>query len=620
MSQRSRSRIKTKKLFQRVIKQTLVPPEQLPISEWAEKYRVLDEASNISGRWSNSITPYLVGIMDTYLDPHVREIYFCKSTQIGGTEAMINILCYILMMLPAPTMIVYPSDDLAKDISNGKLKPAFRLIPEIKKIFLETKSKQLLLKFKRMSVYLRGAESPAKLASVAIKYLFFDEIDKMGGASQKEASPYDLAKERLKTYSSQSKLYACSTPTLKTNYIWRLHESADEVRHYFVPCPHCREMIELRFKQIIFDKDEDKTLSPYERAQSAVYVCQECGCVITNADKPGMLLKGEWRVVKKRGKGKPKTVGFWINSLYSVFVSWEAVAEEFLKTKDDPEDFQNFVNSWLAEPWEDTKLKTSADLVMERRTELEEGILPEWTKLLTGGVDVQENCLYWTIRAWGNFSTSQNVIHGQAFSYREVERYMNFKYATNDGTEMIVGLALVDSGDQTDDVYDFCTNNTDWALPCKGASNPMQSHYRMSRVNKPDSKAYGMQLVLVDGGKYKDMIAARMQRENGEGSWMVHKDCDQEYAEQVTAEHKVSVRMSNGKKKLAWVKKTTHAANHYLDAEVYAYAAADIMGVRSLHLEEMDEKERMAVKQKTQMEKDSPEESWIKANEHWVEG
>ena len=490
MSQRSRSRLKTKKLFQRVIKQALVPPEQMLISEWAEKYRVLDEASNISGRWSNSITPYLVGIMDTYLDPHVREIYFCKSTQIGGTEAMINILCYNLMMQPAPTMLVYPSDELAKDISNGKLKPAFRLISEIKKNFLETKSKQLLLKFKRMSVYLRGAESPAKLASVAIKYLFFDEIDKMGGASQKEASPYDLAKERLKTYSSQSKLYACSTPTLKTNYIWRLHENADEVRHYFVPCPHCGEMIELKFKQIIFDKDEEKKLSPYERAKSAVYVCQKCGCVITNADKPGMLLKGEWRAIQKRGKGKPKTVGFWINSLYSVFVSWEAVAEEFLKTKDDPEDFQNFVNSWLAEPWEDTKLKTSADLVMERRTELEEGILPKWTKLLTGGVDVQENCMYWTIRAWGNFSTSQNVIHGQAFSFREVERYMNLKYAMHDDTEMIVNLALVDSGDQTDEVYDFCTDNTDWALPCKGASNPMQSHYRMSKINKPDSNAH----------------------------------------------------------------------------------------------------------------------------------
>ena len=76
MNQRVRSRIKTKKLFKRVIKRILIPPEQISVSEWAEKYRVLDETSNISGHWSNSITPYLVGIMNTFLDPWVREIYF----------------------------------------------------------------------------------------------------------------------------------------------------------------------------------------------------------------------------------------------------------------------------------------------------------------------------------------------------------------------------------------------------------------------------------------------------------------------------------------------------------------------------------------------------------------
>lgn len=618
MNQRARSRIKTKNLFRRVIRQTLVPPDQISVSEWAEKYRVLDESSNISGRWSNSITPYLVGIMDTFLDPRVREIYFCKATQVGGTEALINLLGYILMMMPAPTMIVYPTKDLAKDISNGKLKPAFRLISDIRKNFLERKSKEMLLRFKRMSIYLRSAEVPAQLASVAIKYLFFDEIDKMGGASQKEASPYNLAKERTKTYSSQSKIYACSTPTLKTNYIWRLHEDCDEVRHYFVPCPHCKEMIELKWKQVIFDKDENSEMSPSERAQSAVYVCQECGCVINNSDKPWMLQNGEWRAVKKRGNWKPKTVGFWINSLYSVFVTWELIAEEFLKSKDDPEEYQNFINSWLAEPWEDTKLKTSAELVMDRQTDLEPYVLPEWTKLLTGGVDVQENCLYWTLRAWGNFSTSQNIAHGQAFSFREIERIMNLRYKMPDGTEMIVNLTLIDSGDQTDDVYDFCINNSDWALPCKGASRPMQSHYKRSRVNKPDSRAYGMDLIMVDGGKYKDMIAARMRRKNGEGSWMVHKECDLEYAEQVTAEHKVSVKMGNGQKKLAWVLKTSHADNHYLDTEVYAYAAADIMGVRSLHLEEMDEEERAEVKQQASESEYTPEEEWIKGNEDWI--
>ena len=63
-----------------------------------------------------------------------------------------------------------------------------------------------------------------------------------------------------------------------------------------------------------------------------------------------------------------------------------------------------------------------------------------------------------------------------------------------------------------------------------------------------------MDLVLVDGGKYKDMIAARMRKPNGSGSWMVYKDCDLEYAEQVTAEHKVTER-ANGKVVQKWVPK-----------------------------------------------------------------
>ena len=66
MSQRSRSRMKTKRLFQRTIKRLLLRPEELTVSQWAEKYRVLDDSSNISGKWSNSVTPYLAGIMDAF--------------------------------------------------------------------------------------------------------------------------------------------------------------------------------------------------------------------------------------------------------------------------------------------------------------------------------------------------------------------------------------------------------------------------------------------------------------------------------------------------------------------------------------------------------------------------
>ena len=126
MSESTRSKKKTQKLFKRIIQRVLRPAEILTVSKWAEKYRILDDSSNIGGRWSNNVTPYLVEIMDCMNNTDIRKIFFCKSTQVGGTAAMINMLFYIIMQSPAPTMIVYPSDDLAKDISNDNLKPALK--------------------------------------------------------------------------------------------------------------------------------------------------------------------------------------------------------------------------------------------------------------------------------------------------------------------------------------------------------------------------------------------------------------------------------------------------------------------------------------------------------------
>lgn len=399
---------------------------------------------------------------------------------------------------------------------------------------------------------------------------------------------------------------------MKTGHIWKEKEGADIEKHFFVPCPHCGEYIEFRFQNIKFPDDEG--MSYADRAEFATYVCQECGCIITDNDKHNMLKLGEWRTVRHSTK-YVRNVAFWINTLYSPFVRWSDIAKEFLSTKDDPEDFQNFVNSWLAEPWEDTKLKTNAELVMERQTDVPAYVIPLWTKLLTAGVDVQENSLYWTIRAWGNYLTSQNVAHGQALSFEEIDRVMNAQYMTEEGDPVVVNLCLVDSGDQTDMVYDFCAYHTDYALPVKGSSHAQLSHYKLSKINKAESKAYGMNLVLVDGGKYKDMIAGRMRRPNGRGSWMVYSGCDMEYATQVTAEHKVNVKTPSGTKQV-WQPKHSHADNHYLDAEVYALAAADIMGVRTLHLSEDQQEQHTAINN----EPETPEEQWIKAHDNWIGG
>lgn len=597
--------------YQKEALKFLKPPEDITVSEWADKYRILDaKTSAMPGPWRTEQTPYLKGIMDEFNNYETEEIVYIKPTQVGGTECLQNMAGYIIQQDPAPTMIVYPTDKLAESISENRLQPMIKAAPTLKKRFLENESSKLELQFDGMYLTLAGSNSPSSLASKAIRFLFLDEVDKYPGASKKEADPISLARERTKTFHNR-KIFITSTPTLKTGHIWKAKEDADIEKHFFVPCPHCGEYIEFKWKQVHFPKEEGMSLA--DRAEFASYVCQECGCVITDQDKPDMLRLGEWRTVKQNTKFVRK-VAFWMNTLYSPFVRFSEVVKEFLKSKDDPEQLQNFVNSWLAEPWEDTKLKANADLVMERQTEYEELVVPDWAKMLTGGVDVQENCLYWTIRAWGSYLTSQNIAHGQAFSFQEVERVMNLEYQMPDGTPMVVALALIDSGYNADLVYDFCVSNSDWALPSKGSSNPMLSHYKMSTVNKTDSRAFGMNLVLVDTGKYKDMIAGRMKKKNGSGSWMVYAGCDREYAEQVTAEHKVNVKMGNGKVKQEWQLKTSHADNHYLDCEVYALAAADALGVRSLYLN--DVKEEPQVKQEKQY---APEESWISQHEgNWV--
>ncbi len=599
------------KSYQYEALQLLCPPEQITVSEWAETYRVLDSRSSaMPGAWTNSMTPYLVGVMDEFNNYETEEIIFCKPTQVGGTEALQNMIGYIVMQEPAPTMIVYPTDVQAKSLSENRLQPMMNATPELRKRIRDGSS-VLELQFEGMYLTLVGSNSPSSLASKPIRFLMMDEVDKYPGASNKEADPIKLARERTKTFHNK-KIYITSTPTLKNGHIWKAKENADIEKHFFVPCPHCGEYIEFVFSNIRFPNDEGMTY--VDRAEFATYVCQKCGGIITDNDKHNMLKLGEWRVVRHNTE-YARTVAFWINTLYSPFVRWADIAKEFLLSKDDPEAFQNFVNSWLAEPWEDTKLKTSAELVLERQTELPAYTVPSWAKMLTAGVDVQENSLYWTIRAWGDFLTSQNIAHGQALSFGEIEQVMNAEYCTPEGEPMLVRLCLVDSGDQTDMVYDFCVMNSEWALPVKGSSHAQLSHYKLSKINREGSRADGMTLVLVDGDKYKDMIAGRMQKPNGKGSWMVYDGCDEEYAMQVTAEHKVSVR-KNGVVRQVWQQKSSHGDNHYLDTEVYCLAAADILGVRTLHLQTEEVPDR---KQQTETPtSQSPEEAWIKANENWI--
>lgn len=560
----------------------LKPPQSLTVSEWAAKYRVLDIRSSATpGLWVNDVTPYLREIMDSMNDPDLTKVVFVKPTQVGGTECALNMLGYCVMNDPGPGLLVYPNDALAASVSKNRIRPMFQASEEMEVHYHQEASSLLELQFDSMYLALCGANSPGDVASRPIRYLFLDETDKYPPANKKESDPVRLASERVKTYANHF-IFETSTPTIRENHIWKEMERADAIKHYQVPCPHCGEYIELDFDHLNFPS-ADGGRSAMDRAELAVYLCQECGAVINDRHKPEMLRNGRWEVVKQNAE-RITTVAFHLNTLYSPFVRFSAIVKEFLLSKDDPGALQNFRNSWLALPWEDLDTHTDADMVLARQTEAPAGVVPAWAELLTAGMDVQKHSVYYTIRAWGPYLTSQNILHGQSLSLEDAGQIVNGTFVREDGEEMVVALCGVDSGDQTDMVYEFCGDNPEWTIPVKGQT--MQyDYFRLSQVDRPGSSAHGRRLLLVNGERYKDLIASRLRRENGPGtgSFMVHAGCDRDYAEQLTAEHKINL-MRGGKRVQEWQKRTSHADNHYLDCEVYASCAADLMGVRNMHL------------------------------------
>lgn len=566
--------------------QAFEPPEHLTVSEWADRYRNMSsEETSRPGMWDTEAVPYMKFIMDCFSRDRIREIIILKCTQIGGSEAMINMLGYTIDVNPSRIMYVLPDDELCVNFSEERLKKMFRANGDrfAKKVDLRSKPK--MIKFLGGFAAIVSARSPSELASWSVPVILLDEVDKYPIWSGKEANPIKLAEERTKNWSI-AKVVKVSTPTIKTGAIYKAYEAADVRYEYLVPCPHCGVMQVLKFSQVKWPKNEYGEAEPTVVRYQAYYECEACKGRIDDRHKSQMLKQGKWEPLNKV-QGTPSSVAFHINSIYSPWLTFGKVAVEFLTSKDDPEALMNFVNSWLGEPWEDKANTLESSVVLDKQTEIPEGMIPEWTQLITGGVDVQKNGFYWTIRAWGYRLTSQNIAHGWAESFDEIDGIMNrFWPDTNGELRWQVNLCAIDSGYNSEDIYDFCLISGGWAVPVKGASTQKVGRFTRSNIDAAGKQYHGQALYIVNGDSYKDLIASRVRRPLGQGCWMVYSGCDIDYAEQITAEHKVGT-IKNNRRIESWVPKTSHAQNHYLDAEVYAAVAADLLQVR--YLEEKTE-------------------------------
>ena len=505
----------------------------------------------------------------------------CWSAQSAKTTVLLVALAYTIAQDPGPALVVQSSESAAKSFSKNRLQPLIQDCEALARHMTGKKHDFGLLEMllARMTIYLQGAGSPAQLAMRPIRYLFADEIDKWIDDSDKEADALSLALERTKSYRNSKQVLA-STPTLESGPVWQSYR-AGTMEQFHLPCSSCGTRFVLEWAQLKWPETTDK-----ERIKAETYLeCPHCKSKLTEKDRAAMLQAGEW--IHGNPEATSEHRSFHLCELYSPLTKWGDLALKFMQAQAEAKTgnlgpLHNFINSSLAEPWqeEDHKQTRPPDLVMNLADDRDPGQVPDKGVLaLTAGVDTQDNGFWFVIRAWGQDLCSWLVREGFAPDLETLSNVVFGSFRDQAGHEYIVSQCLIDSqGHRTEEVYQWCRENPK-ARPLKGEQRLHGSPWKVSvqdKVKGKDGKQYpipgGLQLYRLDSNHYKDLLASKLNVAPGEpGSFRLHEGVSGDYIAHMTAEYR--------DEKGIW-RQPKHKRCDLWDCEIYALAAADIIGVR----------------------------------------
>lgn len=509
--------------------------------------------------------------MDAVNDPLVTDVVVMKSAQVGWTELIGNVLGYYVDYDPAPILVIQPTLEMGQAWSKDRLSPMFRDTPCLREKVSDPKSRDsgntILHKvFPGGHITVAGANSPAGLASRPIRVLLCDEVDRYPPSAGSEGDPVNLARKRTTTFWNKKRLMG-STPTVKgLSRIEAAYEASDK-RRFHVPCPHCEAMQPLKWANVKW---------PEGHPDQAFYACDVCGASITDADKPGMLARGEW-IAEGEFAG---TAGFHINEIYSPWVTFAEMVANFLEAKMLPETLKTWVNTSLGETWEERGEAIDEDGLLARRENYGPEI-PLQVLILTAGIDVQDNRLEIEVLGHGQhgetWSIEFNVIHGdpsQPTTWAQLDDYLQTTWTHESGRTVRIASACIDTGgNHTQSVYRYAKSR--YARRIFATKGMAGQRPFVSKPSKANSGNVPLFILGVDVGK--DLVYARLKvPKAGPGYCHFPAHYDADYFAGITSE-KAITKYVQGRATRAWVKKASHVRNEPLDCRVMALAAFEII-------------------------------------------
>lgn len=573
------------------------------VSAWADRYRILaGRATAEPGRWRTARTPYLQAIMDALgATSPVQRVVVMKSARVGGTEAAVNWLGYVIHQAPGPFLFVQPTVDLAKRLARQTLEPAIAETPVLTERIAPGRTRAgtnttLLKQFPGGLVMLTGANSAAGLRSLTARYLCFDEVDAYPLDVRTEGDPLALAEARGRTFGRRRKVLIVSTPTVAgMSRIEREYQATDQ-RRFFVPCPHCQTMQPLEFPRLRWTPGQPET---------AHYVCVACEWPIPEGAKPELLAAGEWRPTAVGTD--PATIGFHVNALYSPlgWLSWAEIARAADQAASDPVLQKTFTNTVLGEVYAEPTDAPDWRRLVERQTADLLGTVPAGVVFLTAGVDVQGNRLEASVWGWGRgrrrWLVDHQVLDGDVLAddcWNALTVLVERSWPTVDGRRRArLAYVAIDGGYLPQRGRDWLRQpgRTVRAELMRGGppsrmlvSTPKQTEpTTVTGRTRRRHKGVGMREIDVAAAKAELYAALRLEGAGAGAatppSWVSLPTVGEEFCRQLTAEGLVR-RRRHGRERLEWVK--LYQRNEALDCANLARAAAHLVGLDRLRDEE----------------------------------
>lgn len=505
--------------------------------EWVEGNLAFSPVTspNRPGPISLAEQPWMREPLESFLDPSLQDLHLVMGTQTGKTTLCLLGTILLMQFDPAPLIWALPTDELAKRIFTTRLMPILRHNPCLRAWLppeKEIKYTDLLLR--PSPLYITGSRSPAKLASIPAAYIVIDEEAKIEHLSRNESHPVLLLTERTKSFARRLRVHA-STPNTEANIFWQGFLRTDQ-RKFFVPCPRCGsyQVLEFNRETVRWDHPEGAEVTPESILRTARYYCQACHSALDDADLRDAMPRGEWRAT---AAGSPRCRGYWLNSLYSPNVTIGEMALEWHNCSADnaSERYQNFINSWLAQPYTPYALKIKDEAVASLRSDAyTRGKLPVAEDEIAYTVvcyDPGEKQTHWVacvitvtggiyVLDWGTilgFVTDPASGRSGAFDH-----FRALSWAKDDGGVHLPDIGYIDSGDWTMQVYDECSISGGVLMPTKGSPVQAGTWARSTPKSHPTLTLYTYSDYIAKRELYGERIARRT------GGLVLPADADQE--------------------------------------------------------------------------------------------